>query len=342
MNKRSASVGAGQGFRKNISVRLLIGLICLAAGAWILGLAIIGSFPSALTAEKTGEQIAGDPGFPALGGHYSADRIDHYRLRQGEEVSFPLDAVSYRAADGERRRAVLYPGLNAATVESEPDALFSRRELWANAMEALNGHAEENALFLTWWDNAQRIDWFTGRTAWADAPIATAFADRSERQLWAELAGPFAGDETRLRQLARWLTMNAHDALAEMAATLPAATPVYFLVCLDDLARLAEIERLAGKKPAFEAAQFPRAGDIHAQIAEVKRWAQEKGSGSYLLQNTPGGGIRAWRIENAETGETLLAKLLPFTGSLEKPLAELETVYQSSRASYLTVLRWNR
>jgi hydroxylamine oxidation protein HaoB len=322
--------------------RLFIAAICIATGAWVLSLAITNRLSPPLHAEKIAEMNASEPGFPVLSGHYQAQSIERYKLQQGEEVSLPLNVVSYPAADGTMHRATLYLADNATHAGTSTDTMQLRQELWHGAMAALNQHADENALFLSWWDDAQRIDWFTGRSNWVTAPAAAAFANVGEQRLWTQIAGPFPQDETRLRQLARWLTMNAQDALTEMSNVLPRAIPVYFLACLDDLARLAEIERLSGKKLAFGVAQFPRTSDIHAQIAEVKRWAHEKGNGSYLIQNIPGGGIRAWRIEDTETENTLLAKLLPFTSSMENTVATLETVYQSPWASYLTVFRWNR
>jgi hydroxylamine oxidation protein HaoB len=321
--------------------KLLVGVSCIVAGLWTLSLAAINTLSPVLSAQKVTELKAGEPRFTAVRGHYQTERIERYKLQQGDSASLPLDIVSYHASDGSAHRAILYHADNISSAATDNMAL--RQQLWIDAMAAVNQHTDEQTLFLSWWDDAQRIDWFSGRNTWATAPAAAAFANDGEKDLWAQLAGPLAQDDTRLRQLARWLVMDAHEALTEMSTALPddKATSVYFLACLDDLARLGEIERLSGKKLAFATALFPRARDTHAQIAEVKRWAHEKGNGSYLLQNTPAG-IRAWRMENAETENTLLAKLLPFTSSLENPLAELEMVYQSPWAAYLTVFRWNR
>jgi hydroxylamine oxidation protein HaoB len=117
---------------------------------------------------------------------------------------------------------------------------------------------------------------------------------------------------------------------------------VYWLACLDDLARLSEIEALGGAKLPFEARVFPAADNIHGQIAEARRWAGEAGPGAYLAQQLPGGGARVWRITREAGTKTLLARLLPFTSSLAQPLAKLSLVYQSSWGGYLSVYQWQR
>jgi hydroxylamine oxidation protein HaoB len=109
---------------------------------------------------------------------------------------------------------------------------------------------------------------------------------------------------------------------------------------LDDLARLSEIEALSGVSLPFEARFFPGEANIHTQIAAVKRWAGEKGSGSYLIHPLPGGGIRAWRITAEEGEKTLLARLLPFVSSVGRTPAQLQLVYQSEQGAYLSIFKW--
>lgn len=319
--------------------KVTAGLALILVGLWV---SIYGApkWPfHDLAFNKVEELKPGEPRFPALAAHYPADAIEHYTVTQGDEASLSLDSVRYRAMDGKVRRAVLYLGDEQS---SAPTTKRLRQDLWAGAIAAIGQHTDDKALFLSWWDNAQRIDFFTGRDTWAMTPVATAFANRRERELWDRVAGPFNPDDARVRQLARWLAMDAKEALANMDKTLPADASVYLLACLDDLARVSEIERLSGKKLAFEASLFPTSSDIHAQIASVKRWAGEKGSGSYLVQQIPGQGIRAWRITDAATENSLLAKLLPFTGSLASPAPGLEPVYQSSWGGYLTIFEWQR
>jgi hydroxylamine oxidation protein HaoB len=60
------------------------------------------------------------------------------------------------------------------------------------------------------------------------------------------------------------------------------------------------------------------------------------------VQALPNGGTRAWRITREEGTKTLLARLLPFTTSLAKPLDKLSLVYQSPWGGYLSVYEWRR
>jgi hydroxylamine oxidation protein HaoB len=113
---------------------------------------------------------------------------------------------------------------------------------------------------------------------------------------------------------------------------------IYVLACVDDLARLGEIERLSGVTIPLEARYFPAASDLHAQIKDVRRWASEKGEGAnYLVQPVMGGGVRAWRVTSPEASNLLLIRLLPFSKSLETPLQGARLVYQSHWGAYISV-----
>lgn len=319
-----------------------LGIACLIAGVWIWisGIPTFSSSP-ALNISNVREIRKNDSDFPALTSHYPVDTTWRYALQQGDMAALTLDVVDYSTATGEKRRAMLYLP-NQSDLPAVQEIKKLRQDLWNTAAEAINQHTTENSLFLSWWDNNQRIDLLSGRAGWAMLPVVTAFASREEQTLWEKLAGQSNPDDAQLRRLAGWLTMDADKAMAEIAASIPATTPVYLLACLDDLARLSEIERLSGKKLGFEARFFPQSSDMHAQIAQVKHWASEKGNGSYLLQNVPGQGLRAWRIIDQDTENTLLAKILPFTTSIAKPPANLKIVYQSSWGAYLTIYELQR
>jgi hydroxylamine oxidation protein HaoB len=321
----------------------VVGVLFIASGLWVAWFGLPDFSSHELQFEKTLETRPGQAGFPALQGKYPVESLAEYAVRQGDSVSLKLDAVQYRKNADELRQALVYlPDDVAAATQIAPPIKAVRRDLWQEAMQAINQHTDEQTLFLSWWDNAQRIDFFTGRATWASLPLAAAFKRPAEQALWWELTGPFDKDETRLHRLAGWLTMDASLALQDMAAVLPAGQAVYFLVCVDDLARLSEIEKLSGKKLGFEARMFPQSADIHSQIAEVRSWASESGTGSYLLQTVPGQGLRAWRIADAATENSLFAKMMPFTSSLVNPPQNLELVYQSNWGAYLNIYHWVR
>ncbi|MDD5034092.1 MAG: hydroxylamine oxidation protein HaoB [Methylococcaceae bacterium] len=285
----------------------------------------------AVSYEKIAESNSGEAGFPAIGGRFSPQRIVRYRIGREETGGVELNQAQYQDGQSRRSAIVFPPALGEGGL---------RHDLWKGAAEAILAHTEENALFVSWWDDAQRIHFLSGRNPWVEAPVAAAYPDRKQRDFWEKTGGGFAPDESKLKQLARWLSMDAQAALREMAQALPKGAPIYFLICLDDLARLGEIEALSGVHLPFDLRNFPQSGNVHSQIAEVKRWAGEKGPGSYLVQQLPQSGVRAWRIGTDEGARTLLARLLPFTSSLEKPLEGQPLVYQSGWGGYLSVYEW--
>ena len=321
--------------------RQAFGVMLLLAGSLLL----IFGWPdggSELKYRKLAEIKAGEPGFPAVAGRYPVEKMTRYEIGRDGEGSVILNVVDYRDDQGEVERAIVFPaadGTVAGSHSSQGDVQL-RHDLWKAAADAILAHTGEDALFASWWDNSQRIRFMTGRRTWLRSPVAEGFSDDQPRRFWEEIAGGFARDEKFLRQWARWLTMDAEAALAEMSAAMPKGQPVYFLICLDDLARLSEIESLSGVKLPFEVRLFPPSGDVHAQIGGVKRWANEKANGAYLVQQLPGGAVRAWRITTDEGVKTLLARLLPFTTSLARPLENQALVYQSGWGAYLSIYQW--
>lgn len=318
-------------------LRLLAGVASVLAGAWLL-VPGLPRWPAAgFKYEKLAELKIGEAGLPELGGRFPVVRLTRYGMATPSGSSLELNVAQYRDDQGRIASALVYPLDNGAITQSEGSV---RRELWAAAAKAILSHSAEEALFVAWWDDAQRLRFFTGRKTWSDAPVAEAFADAEQQAFWRQAGGEFATDPTQLKLMARWLSMDAEEALAEMGKTLPQTQAVYVLACLDDLARLKEIETLSGVKLPFEARYFPQSADIHNQIAGVKHWAEENGFSSYLVQQLPSGGVRAWRITTEAGSKTLLARLLPFTTSLAHPMDALSLVYQSGWGGYLSVYQW--
>lgn len=313
-------------------VRPYLGLALLLAGFFIL-LSGWPDFSSKSFHHRKAETIPStDSRLSALGGRYSPEELLRYEIGRGE-ASLSLHVARYRDSGGAMRRAVVHP---AGTAPSVLDANQWRNELWKKAAAAILKHTEENALFLTWWDNGQRVHFLTGRESLPAQPVAGAFRDKDEGRFWANAAGGFAADEAPSRRLARWLSRDADQAVADMARSLPPERPLYLLVCLDDLARLSEMETLSGGTLPLQARFFPNEGDLHGQINAVKRWA---GDGNYLLQPVPGAGIRAWLTGAGEMDKTLLVRLLPFIHSAAELPEGVRLVYQSEQGGYLAIYR---
>lgn len=328
--------------RRGSKLRLFLGLGLLLVGIAIFFYGLPRFFSEELRFEKIKEMKSGDPGFPMLDGQFQPESLGEYEIGRADQVMVSLHAVSYRDKSGELRRAIVFPPTDqgSSALPGVGDGNRVRHDLWMKAAKAIRQHTDENALFVSWWDNAQRIHFLTGRDVWVAQPVADAFPEPRPRDFWGEIAGGFAEDEQPLHQLAHWLTMDADQALAELSELLPKDRPVFWAICLDDLARLSEIEALSGISLPFEARFFPAEANIHAQISAVKRWAEEKGRGSYLVHPLPSGGIRAWRITAEEGEKTLLARLLPFVGSVGHTPEQLQLVYQSEQGAYLSIFKW--
>jgi len=333
--------GRNEETRRGGGLRLFLGLGLLLAGMAVLVLGLPSFFSEEWRFEKVKETKPGEAGFPVLEGRFQPETLAEYEIGREDRAIVSLHAVSYRDNNGALRHAMVYPSSGAASpLPGVADGSQMRHAFWQSAAKAIRQHTDENALFVSWWDNAQRIHFLTGRDAWAALPVAEAFPEQRARRFWGEVAGGFAEDVQPLRQLAHWLTMDADRALAELSERLPKDRPVFLAVCLDDLARLSEIEALSGVSLPFEARFFPADANIHAQISAVKRWAEEKGRGNYLVHPLPGGGIRAWRITSEEGEKTLLARLLPFVGSMGHTPEPLQLVYQSGQGAYLSIFKW--
>lgn len=270
---------------------------------------------------------------PELQTAFPVQAIRRYRLTAPGGATVHFDAALYRDAEGQNRRALL----PVPQGEGDRDPARMRLSAWKQAVEAIGRHAPKDVPILCWWDNCQRLHLYTGRPVWSLLPSPAAWASAAERRVWRELAGGFS-DDTRLKQLADWLTRPVARVLPELAATWRDRTPPLLLVTLDDLARLSEIERLAGRRLPIEAVEMPYTGDVHGGVARVRQWASEApGTGSYLVQPLSGQRMRVWRITDAAAHDWLLLRLLPFNTSFERPIDALPLVYQAGAGGYLSV-----
>lgn len=326
----------------HVSVKPTLGIALLLAGAAILllGLPDLPFFWHKPYTQQA-ELKLGDADFPKLESHYPLDKLTRYAISAKGSSPLTLQVADYRDAQGHTRRATLHlPVVTDAAVPTPAAAGQQLRyNIWTDAAKSITSHSGPHSLFLTWWDNGQRLNLLTGIDAWTLLPDAKAWRDDHERRFWQTVAGG-SDDGQKLRQLARWLTMDAAQAVKEMAEQLPKDRDAYWLVGADDLARLGEIETLAGVTLPLETRLFPTGDNFHALIAQVKRWAQEQGDGNYLVQQLPGYGVRAWRVADAKANDLLITRLLPFTGSLNRLPDGLQLVYQSEQA-YLSVYRLN-
>ena len=272
---------------------------------------------------------------------YSVDRLDSYRVSAAEGVEYDLSVARYRDEDGSNRQAIVY--LPAETDEDGKVSVAGDRtahfryEKWMAAAEAINKYTDAPALFVSFWDNGQRINLFTKRRAWITLPDRDAYSTREERQLWESVAGGF-DTEGRSAMYSRWLLMDMDAALLELTRVLPDDRDIYLLAGTDDLAHIQEVAILSGRSLPLETRLFSKDADLHSGIARVKEWAREDGgTGSYLVQSVSYQFIRVWRITDPAFEDTLLARLLPFTSSFNKPFKRVRLIYQSDVGAYISL-----
>lgn len=284
-------------------------------------------FEEPLKARKTAVAVQSLPGQFA----YQPLSATRYSLGDGAgEIGFLQ--VAYTDGAGRTRSALLHPPPGA-----EGDTAATRWSWWMQTAGAIRKHASPAAHIVAWWDNGQRARLLTGLSVWSDAPVAGLF-DAGEQAFWREVGGGFAEDARPLQRLARWLTAPAEEAVAELRANRKGGE-LLLIVSTDDLARAAEIAAAGGKRLPVEAKVFQTSANLHGTISAVRRWAQEGGTGSYLVQPLPDNRVRAWRVTDGQALEWLLIRALPFSTSLYRPIDGADLVYQSGGGGYLNVYR---
>jgi len=329
-------------------LRLLGGILLLLGGGLVLlfGLPKIGGGPpSDFGFEEYPALTPGDDGFPSIESHYPIQALERFGIVRPGGRPLLLQIAVYPDEQGALRRAIVFllENTSAGVPEHGADSALNRLrwQAWLDAAEAIDRHVADDALFVTWWDNAQRIHLLTGRRSWIQSPAAELF-DTDHRDFWRRASGGFIENNVPLQRMAEWLSMDADEALASISKTFRNGQEVYLLAGVDDLARLSEIGTLSGRPLPFQTRLFQTGDNIHKLIASVKRWAREKGGGSYLAQRLPGVGVRAWRITDPAGEKMLIARLLPFSTSLSNSLPEgLDLVYRFDWGGYLSIYRWH-
>lgn len=288
--------------------------------------------PSYEWVDTKDQPLLGDAGFAS---HFPLERLTTYRVGRSQGLDIPIVVAEYHNEVGQSEHAMVY---QASAPESSVGTFNPRMSLWEATARAILAHASPESLYLTWWDNAQRVHLLTGEATSPRLPVKASFSGLPLQEFWGVASGGYAQDVSEARQFAQWLVMDADKAVREIRASYRAPQSLYLLACVDDLARLSEIERLSGVSIPLEARYFPAAQDLHAQIKEVRRWVNEKGEGTnYLVQPVSGGGVRAWRVTSAEGANLLLVRLLPFSHSLETLVEGTRLVYQSHWGGYISI-----
>ena len=271
---------------------------------------------------------------------FTINDVERYSIGITEGMYYDLTVASYMGSETEQRRAIIH--LPAETddegklVDKEKIPVQFRYEKWVSASEAINTYTNRDALFVSFWDNAQRVDLFTGRENWVTLPAKVAYLE-DEHALWRAVAGGF-DRQGRSAKFSELLLMDADEALRELKKALPQGRDHYLLLSTDDLSHVQEIARMTGRGLPLETRLFAASADVHNSISQVKQWAQEgEGTGSYLTQPVAERSIRVWRITDEGFEDSLLARMLPFSTSLDTSIEGAKLVYQSDWGGYISI-----
>ena len=273
---------------------------------------------------------------------FPIEGISRFTVSVGSSLSYRLDVAQYRDSSDAPRRAIVHlPGSRAETAPAAGiDPYLFRRDAWDELSRTVVRHTGNRAMFVGWWDNMQRLHLRTGRRGRPRHPDPGAYPRPEQRAFWETVAGGFLQDES-LACLSRRLLEDADEALASVAeCAWPDETgPIFLLVSTDDLSHIQELSYLADRAIPLETRVFSSQGDIHGLIASVKAWAgYGNGTGSHLVQPARGYAVRAWRVTDSAFENSLLARLLPFSSSLERDLPKhARLVYQSATGAYLSI-----
>lgn len=286
-----------------------------------------------------------------LNSFFKINSIETYHISLEEDASHDLSVATYTDEQGKDKKAIIYlpdADIDAtddeSTVEKAKKAFSSadksshyRHEKWLGTSEAINKYTNEQSLFVSYWDNAQKIHLFTGRETWIIGPDKNAYSSPAEQALWESVAGGF-DTEGKLSKYSQYLLQDMDTAITELKKELPDGRETYILVSNDDLAHVQEIAALTGQGLPLETKLFPAAAELHNSISKVKEWAKEgDGTGSYLVQPMSEKFNRVWRVTDKSFEDSLLVRLLPFTSSLDRPFDKTNLVYQSDWGAYISI-----
>lgn len=271
---------------------------------------------------------------------FTIRNIKRYTVPITEDMHYDLTVASYTDTKEGLRQAVVYLPAEkddegeVVKEEEVPDQF--RYEKWLSASEAIDTYTNNDSLFVSFWDNAQRVHLFTGRDNWVTLPAKAAYTE-DERALWQAIAGGF-DRQGRSAKISQLLLMDMDEALQELKRELPQGRDHYLLLSTDDLSHVQEVARMTGRGLPLETRLFPADADLHSSISQVKEWAQEgDGTGSYLAQSISERSIRVWRITDESFENSLLARLLPFSTSHDMSIEGAKLVYQSDWGGYISI-----
>lgn len=197
-------------------------------------------------------------------------------------------------------------------------------------------HAPKDALILSWWDTARQIKLLTGHdtlfTSHLNEPlmIPVPWLEQSEaiqayeNQFWKSKAG--RQEQEQFKRFSQALAAPAQEGIKQLRELIGTDREAYLIVHVTDLYKLGLMHP---DKIGVAYQNFPMTGNMHGMINHMKVQLKENDFDTYTLQSISDEEIRVFFLSDAESSQTLLARLLPFVD--KKAPTEQETaqlIYQ--------------
>lgn len=311
----------------------LAGITLIAAGlfsfAW-LGRLVLDPGPAPYAYQLVQEGAAGT--FPELG---LADRqlpVRKYEIR-APGVDAALAAVHVGDA-GEGGPVVLAWESRAPEPVLQVDTRPAELKTLA---EAVSKHLPEGALLLAWWDTSRQLQLLSGARTLFDRNLiepllipapwrgAEDVIEILERDFWQ--ASQEAQSQRRFREFAEALLDAPAEGLARLRR-LAGPGEAYVVLQVADAYRVGLV--VPGRF-AVGFKDFPRSGQMHGLIQNVKAWVHEQGHEAYALEWNGDTAVRVYFLANAASRNALIAQMLPFSHANPLTLQAPQVVYQHGR-----------
>ncbi len=235
-------------------------------------------------------------------------------------------ATSLVTREGERLAPIVWR--NEVT---EPIFFYDQSAADATkVLAAIREHVPDGAVVLAWWDLSRAIRAVTKKDAPLDDPQARGLlipatwteAAAVERQRWGAGVAPQAAEN--FGQFIDALLSDEATGAATLAR-LAGGKPAFVAVHISDVwkAAAARPERLS---IAYK--DFPSSGVSHGVIKSATQWMREQNIDGGFAAEPMGGATRLHYFQRKSDGDTLLAKLLPFSTSNPAQLERMQLVYQ--------------
>ncbi|MDH5479149.1 MAG: hydroxylamine oxidation protein HaoB [Nitrosomonas sp.] len=202
---------------------------------------------------------------------------------------------------------------------------------------AISKHTSKDALILSWWDTSRQINLLTGRetlfTSHMNEPLVVPldWAGQSgdikahESKFWQSSVSQQERDQ--FEQFTQALTATPEEGAAKLRALVGSPREAYIVVHTTDLYKLGLIYP---DKLGVAYQNLPLTGNMHGMINQMKVQLKNNDFDTYTLQSITDSEIRVFFLSDAQSSETLLAQMLPFTEK-DAPLElkALQLMYQS-------------